>query len=106
MRTYNLVDLERSRMMRLIDLIDDLDELEWEDPAMEKRARSYWHRCLLELFRTGKASPFDVDYRTNKPIIHFMQISSYHRMRPYMRVVWETLRQLSFPEHMLLCNGL
>ncbi|KAL2214452.1 hypothetical protein CC79DRAFT_147480 [Sarocladium strictum] len=106
MKTYNMVDLAQSPATRLFHLADDLDDIDWDDPAVEKKTRSYWHQRLLELFRTGKASPFDVDYRTKRPMLHFLQLQSRNKMGPYLRLTWDTLHQLNFPEHMSTCDGL
>ncbi|KAK0382901.1 hypothetical protein NLU13_8817 [Sarocladium strictum] len=105
-RTFNLIELEKSPAIRLFDLADELEDVEWDDASMEKRARAYWHRSIIKVFQTGKASPFDVDCHSNRPILHYMPFSSHRNSTPYVQLIWDTLYQLNFSEHMMLCNGL
>jgi hypothetical protein len=106
MRTYNIINFEESPAIRLFDFADELDDLEWDNPSMEKKARAYWHGRIIEVFRTGKSSPFDVDAHSNKPILHYLRFTSNNSRRPYEQLIWETLHKLDFPEHMQQCNGL
>lgn len=106
MRTFNLIDLEHSPAMQLFYLADDLEDVEWDDPAMEKRACTYWHRHIIQVFRTGKASPFDVDYKTNRPMLHLFRFPARRNMTTYVRLTWDTLHKLNFPEHLMMCNGM
>lgn len=105
-RAFNLVDLDRSPAMQLIDLADDLDDLEWDDPKAEQKARMYWHNRLMELFRDKKVSPSDVDYRTNRSMLHYLPLPSKNSMTPYVRLTWQTFSKLNFRKDTMLCNGL
>lgn len=105
-RTFNSIDLQRSKAVELAFLCDELEEITWDDPELEAEARMYWTKAFVGQFYHGKASMNDVDYYTGKPLPHYLVGLWRYLLTPYQRHIWATLKEVGFSEDNLICDGL